>query len=247
MSNPSSLRNLYSTSPPTWSFTPPSNSTGPPPGAPQTSNVSSHTFSSRPVQNSIFELSPGLADPGGLDLGLLLKTLIASAALGYTTTAIAMPWEVGKCLLQVQWVPRDAEQVDEAEPATEEVAEEVRSSSFHFWAASIHCLQLSDDDSGEESYFADPGTSRYPVPRPADERGYVVRKNVMEESTRPDYIIPVGSADGVWAMMKKVGRFRGEGWLALWKGSYAEHATHLNAMLSDCFFDPCPKGWSPSV
>jgi fusion and transport protein UGO1 len=37
-----------------------------------------------------------------------------------------MPWEVGKCLLQVQWVPRDAEQVDDSEePATEEVAEEV--------------------------------------------------------------------------------------------------------------------------
>ena len=59
-------------------------------------------------------------------MGLLLKTLVASAVLGYTTTAIAMPWEVGKCLLQVQWVPRDAEQVDDSkEPATEEVAEEV--------------------------------------------------------------------------------------------------------------------------
>ncbi len=77
------------------------------------------------MQNSIFELSPELVEPGGLDLGLLLKTLVASAVLGYTTTAIAMPWEVGKCLLQVQWVPRDAEQIDDAEPATEEVAEEV--------------------------------------------------------------------------------------------------------------------------
>ena len=88
-----------------------------------------------------------------------------------------------------------------------------------------HRLQISDDESGEESYFTDPlnsGPSRYPVPRPADERGYVVRKNVMEESTRPDFIIPVGSADGVWAMMKKLGRFRGEGWPALWKGPYSE-------------------------
>jgi hypothetical protein len=54
-----------------------------------------------------------------------LKVLIASALLGYTTTAIAMPWEVGKCLLQVQWVPIDAEQVDDSEPPIEEVAEEV--------------------------------------------------------------------------------------------------------------------------
>ena len=124
MNNPSSLRDLYGTHPSTWSFTPPSTQSGPPsrpPPLPQTS----YTFSSRPTQNSIFELSPALAEPGGLDLGLLLKTLIASAVLGYTTTAIAMPWEVGKCLLQVQWVPRDAEQVDDSEPTTEEVVEEV--------------------------------------------------------------------------------------------------------------------------
>ncbi|KAI9511782.1 mitochondrial carrier [Russula earlei] len=212
MSNPSSLRDLYSTNPPTWTFTSPANSTGPPP-PPQTSKIPSHTFSSRPVQNSIFELSPALAEPGGLDLGLFLKTLFASTVLGYTTTAIAMPWEVGKCLLQVQWVPRDAEQVDDAEPPTEEVVEE-----------------MSDDESGEELYFTEPlnsGTSRYPIPRPADERGYVVRKNVMEESTRPDYVIPVGSADGVWAMMKTVGRFRGEGWLALWKGLLTECVTDM--------------------
>jgi fusion and transport protein UGO1 len=71
-------------------------------------------------------------------LGLLLKTLIASAVLGYTTTAIAMPWEVGKCLLQVQWVPRDAEQVDDSEPPTEEVAEEVCPffTSFSIWIES---------------------------------------------------------------------------------------------------------------
>jgi mitochondrial fusion and transport protein UGO1 len=63
------------------------------------------------------------------------------------------------------------------------------------------------------------------VPRPADERGYVVRKNVMEESTRPDYVIPVGSVDGVWTMMKMLGRHRSEGWLALWKGLCFGHFT----------------------
>jgi mitochondrial fusion and transport protein UGO1 len=47
----------------------------------------------------------------------------------------------------------------------------------------------------------------------------------MEESTRPDYVIPVGSADGVWAMMKTLGRFGGEGWLALWKGSCLEYSS----------------------
>jgi mitochondrial fusion and transport protein UGO1 len=83
---------------------------------------------------------------------------------------------------------------------------------------------LSDDDS-EERYFTDPNSStsaaavsRYPPPRPADERGYVVRRSVMEDGTRPEYVIPVGSADGAWGMIKCVGRFRGEGWMSLWKG-----------------------------
>lgn len=126
MSNPSSLRDLYGAHQPTWFFTPPSTgSSSRPPPPPQTTGSPSYTFPSRPAQNSIFELSPTLAEPGGLEFGLVLKTLIASALLGYTTTAIAMPWEVGKCLLQVQWVPRDAEHVDDSEPPTEEVAEEV--------------------------------------------------------------------------------------------------------------------------
>jgi fusion and transport protein UGO1 len=53
----------------------------------------------------------------------------------------------------------------------------------------------------------------------SDEQGYIVRRSVLEEGTRPEYIIPVGSADGVWGMIKRIGRFRGEGWLALWKGT----------------------------
>jgi len=42
-----------------------------------------------------------------VEIRLLLKGLIAGAVLQYTSTALAMPFEVGKLLLQVQWVPRD--------------------------------------------------------------------------------------------------------------------------------------------
>ncbi|KAI0318988.1 mitochondrial carrier domain-containing protein [Amylostereum chailletii] len=210
MNSPSSLRDLYNTSPTTWSFAPPSeNATKSPMSSPPAGP--SYVFSSpRPPQNSIFELSPGLAEPGGVDLKLLAKTLVASAFLQYTSTAIVMPWEVGKLLLQVQWVPRDAG--EEQEEVVEEVEEEL------------------SDDSGEDSYFADPassGPSRYPAPRPADERGYIVRKSVLEEGTRPEYVIPVGSADGVWGMIKRLGRFQNEGWLALWKGLLTSCITDL--------------------
>jgi len=82
--------------------------------------------------------------------------------------------------------------------------------------------QFSDAESNDaDSYFADPSSQnpvRYTRPRPVDERGYVVRRTVMEEGTRPEYIIPVSSSDGVWGMVKRVGRFNAEGWFALFKG-----------------------------
>jgi fusion and transport protein UGO1 len=34
--------------------------------------------------------------------------VVFSALAQFSSTAIAMPFEVGKTLLQVQWVPRDA-------------------------------------------------------------------------------------------------------------------------------------------
>lgn len=40
----------------------------------------------------------------------------------------------------------------------------------------------------------------------------------MEDGTRPEYVIPVGSMNGAWDMVKRVATFRGEGWLSLWKG-----------------------------
>lgn len=72
------------------------------------------------------------------------------------------------------------------------------------------------------SYFADPSNPDSGRNAPhllSDDRGYVVRQSVLEEGTLPEYVIPVGSADGVWGMMKRLGRFRPEGWLALWKGA----------------------------
>ena len=82
---------------------------------------------------------------------------------------------------------------------------------------------MSDSSNDNDSYFADPNgvpTHHPPTSRArTDEQGYVIRRSVLEEGTRPEYIIPVGSADGVWGMMKRVGRFRPEGWLALWKGT----------------------------
>lgn len=93
--------------------------------------------------------------------------------------------------------------------------------STHFPSTNTS-LQLSDS-SNDDTYFADPqATSSHAAPRHTDDQGYVIRRSVLEQGTRPEFIIPVGSAGGVWDMMKRIGRFRGEGWLALCKGGCLE-------------------------
>lgn len=72
--------------------------------------ATSYQWTTRPAHNSIFDLSPSLdlSEPSSLDVSLLLRSLFASALLQYTSTALVMPLEVGKLLLQIQWIPKDA-------------------------------------------------------------------------------------------------------------------------------------------
>lgn len=37
--------------------------------------------------------------------------------------------------------------------------------------------------------------------------------------TKPEWIMPVVVQGGVWEMMRTVGKWKGEGWASLWKGS----------------------------
>lgn len=175
--------------------------------APSGSAMTSYQWSTRPAHNSIFDLSPSLdlSEPSSLNVSLLLRSLVASALLQYTSTALVMPLEVGKLLLQIQWIPKDAP-APSSQVHEEEEEEET----------------LSDSTNEDESYFADPAGShiKYPAPKPVDEQGYVVRTSVLEDGTRPEYIIPVGSMNGAWDMVKRVAAFRGEGWLSLWKGLF---------------------------
>ncbi len=83
-------------------------------------------------------------------------------------------------------------------------------------------------DASAESYFHDPAreafssTSRlvYETPRraPTDEEGYLLRQGIYDDGMRPDYVIPVGPTDGVWAMVKRVRAWKTEGLKGLWKG-----------------------------
>lgn len=248
--NPSSLRDLYIDPSQAWTFVPPIPAAAVKAASqrlPEGLNAPVHQWSMRPSPNSIFDLSPSLdlSEPSGINAAQLFKAIVASAILQYTSTAIVMPWEVGKMLLQVQWVPRDA---GEPEPLDSEVVED------------DHDDAMSDSSNDNDSYFTDPNgvsTNRPPTLRArTDEQGYVIRQSVLEEGTRPEYIIPVGSADGVWGMMKRVGRFRPEGWLALWKGLLTSCVTEvlsdtlqpfINGFLQSLFFPSMSPFHQPPI
>jgi hypothetical protein len=73
---------------------------------------SSYATGSYPYENTTYGDAGAIYGYGYTSSGpkIALKALLASAFLQYTTTAIAMPWEVGKVLLQVQWVPKRFEE-----------------------------------------------------------------------------------------------------------------------------------------
>ncbi|KAG9314630.1 mitochondrial carrier domain-containing protein [Chiua virens] len=199
--NPS-LRDLYNPLSSQWTFIPPPSSAVPK-QSPVNASTTSYQWATRPAPNSVFDLSPSLnaGEPSSLDVSLILRSLVASALLQYSSTAMAMPLEVGKLLLQIQWVPKDA--------LTQESESEVEEAET-----------LSEATNEEESYFVEPGTvpTHHPAPKLVDDRGYMIRTSVMEDGTRPEYIIPIGSARTCWGMIQRLVGFHGEGWLSLWKG-----------------------------
>jgi mitochondrial fusion and transport protein UGO1 len=105
-STPPSLRGLYTAPTDSWAFIPAaevrsSNSPAPPLAG------SSRWTPRNTTKSHVFELSPALQENATIDLRVLLKGLFSAGLLQYASTAIAMPFEVGRVLLQVQWVPKE--------------------------------------------------------------------------------------------------------------------------------------------
>ena len=121
MSSPSSLRDLYAPPPDAWSFAPP-----PVNGTQQAASPQAPTYqwSARSTSKHPLGLS-GAVPEGGVDIRAFAQGLLTAALLQYATSAVIVPWEVGKTLLQVQWVPQDVEARLAAKDEEEE--EEVRS------------------------------------------------------------------------------------------------------------------------
>lgn len=122
MSSPTSLRDLYAPPPHSWSFSaPPMNSSDS--NIPQAASTS-YQWSTRPSSNRLLDLSGTIEDDEGIDVKALMMGLVTSALSQYATSAVAIPWEVGKTLLQVQWIPRDIDSVPVREYVREQEEEE---------------------------------------------------------------------------------------------------------------------------
>ncbi|KAI0095276.1 mitochondrial carrier domain-containing protein [Irpex rosettiformis] len=202
---PASLRDLYAPPSTSWSFAPPTNGSQVDiPSAP----LPSYQWSARSSQSSILGLGSGY-DDGGADMASLLRGAVTFVIGQYASTAVAVPWEIGKALLQVQWVPRDTQGPEEHE------------SSEHTEEHNVDD-GLSDTSADHESYFADPSAEDAACPplRAVDEKGYVMRQSVTDDTVRQSYIIPVGCAAGASGMMVKLRHFHSEGWFSLWKGLF---------------------------
>lgn len=130
----SSLRDMYAPSQAPWSFIPSQGNNTSPSAVTSSVSQTSYEWSTRTLTDPVFDLSSALSltEPSGVDVKLLLKGLIAGAVLQYTSTALAMPFEVGKLLLQVQWVPRDLSLLEGPTITEEEYEEEAEVMRFSF-------------------------------------------------------------------------------------------------------------------
>lgn len=119
-----SLRDSYSSSQSSWSFRPsPPNLDPPSPSG--SAPIPKHEWSTRINTNPVFDLAPSLPfeqDGFNIDIKVVLTGLLGSAVIQYAGTALVMPWEVGKVLLQIQWIPRySRDVVEEADILHEDV------------------------------------------------------------------------------------------------------------------------------
>ncbi|KAG9014836.1 hypothetical protein FRB94_008994 [Tulasnella sp. JGI-2019a] len=225
-----SLRDTYSTPPDSWSFVPELSTT-----ASSTSNASGSPNApwGRPSKIHVFDLTPApfddirtgllLDDTDGRDWGKMISDFIASAMLAYAGTAVVMPFEVAKTLLQVQWIPKeDIEDVMEPPEVPQILPGDKDEDAM--------------SDTSTSSYFRDPeayaGAARFepsPQAKLADEDGYPIHRST-DHLTRPSYIIPAGPSDGVWGMVRRIASWKTEGYLGLWKGQLT--ATILDTLSS---------------
>ncbi|ORY29136.1 mitochondrial carrier domain-containing protein [Naematelia encephala] len=203
---PASVRGLYT--PPTeeWVFLPPS------------SPVPSHSTSPTPMHlPTPFSTMPDDDDLASLNTGLYGPLQLFAAE--YFTTAIGMPFEVGKTLLQVEYRPRKR-----FAPVEDDLPD------GRDWGAEDD--ELSNPEEADV-YFSDRVTAPAAPLEPLetnlepDASGYF-------PDLHPSYLLKddpdISRGNGVWGMIRRIRYTPSEGLPGLWKGQLV---TTLHSMLSN--------------
>lgn len=151
------------------------------------------------------------------NISAVLRSYLSAGLMAFTSAAMVMPFEVGKTLLQVQWIPSDHVLNQYPHLTIREDSED---------------YPLNEDEEDEEdleTYF----TQTRPPPRPS--LGSISKRSLsgsmatttvpMQRTARktkkdewPEYMLPVVIERGVTDMIRAMTRWRGEGILSLWKG-----------------------------
>lgn len=178
-----------------------------------------------------------------IDSSAAARELVNFSILKYLTTAISCPFDVSNTLLQVQYLPREDAEVSETmtQPSSDNGQEEdEEEEEYDPYGAAEEEEDEEEDSEEEEEFFDDskrrrrrsstqaPGPSgatldytnpEFSQQMPLDESGYIVRKSVYDDDTRPSYQMkPIEG--GVWQGIGRLMKHPHEGWRALFKGQY---------------------------
>ncbi|WVQ81607.1 hypothetical protein IAT38_003731 [Cryptococcus sp. DSM 104549] len=205
-SRPDSVRGLYTPPAEEWVFLPPTVNPPPPTSSPPTHLPT--PFTDSPTSSDADDVVLSLT---GWPWNLLLTE--------YLSTAMGLPFEVGKTLLQVEYRPRKKfvrlEEAGEG-ASIEEIEGEGEKRD---WGAEDD--ELSNPDEAD-MYFTDrlaqPSEPLAPLPEPvalsADASGYL-------PDLHPSWLLKddpdVSGGNGVWGMIRRIRYTPSEGLPALWK------------------------------
>lgn len=171
-------------------------------------------------------LSSSAAGGGDASFRATRDALLWSLGSSFLSSFVAQPFEAGKVLAQIQYLPRRSFttlQLEQQQRQQQQQADGGGPADGSGGGGTPEVDELSDDDDAQ-AYFEDlvavaSKTRVKPdvVRRQTDADGYVVRRGSDGDDVRDEWVMKRGySGDGPWAMTKRLWNDEGPG--APWKG-----------------------------
>ncbi|KAG2223983.1 hypothetical protein INT45_013440 [Circinella minor] len=177
-----------------------------------------------------------------IDSRAAARELVNYTVLKFITTAMSCPFDVSKTLLQVQYMPHEDAEVVASKSSS--------SSDEHDQHKEYNEAEFSEEEDDENDDFYGTGDTtmntaasfnhddpEFKQHMDVDASGYVIRKSVYDDATRPSYQLKSLDA-GVWQGIGRLMKQPHEGWRALFKGQY----TNWLFEIAHLFFQPTLEG-----